>query len=113
MRVFSVIILFIFLYLSCLSQDQNKIDSLQEVINRIESSNKTPCAADTGIINAYILWGDEFILSNPDSTLRLNEKAKLIAEKLLDTKPSGSVNRVTKEYISVALNNIGYIYNDR
>ncbi len=101
------------------------IDSLKSVIDLAEH--------DTSVCIAYLSWGEEVYLNNPDTALILWQKAHDIAERNLASSPptssadgsskanaeeeaSAKAGTLHKKYLSTladALNNIGYIYENQ
>jgi len=101
-------------------QDQRVIDSLKSLIETAEYACPGPCPGDTSICHAYITWGEQVYLSNPDTAMLLFHKVREIAEKNLDDSQfnglpasGGQAGALEKKYIlylAEALNNIGYLY---
>ncbi|MFH2142856.1 MAG: tetratricopeptide repeat protein [Bacteroidota bacterium] len=100
------------------AQDQQVIDSLTKVISDVEKQCLVPCPNDTDRINAYLLWGEQIYLHQPDSAVSLWNAAVQIAENLLainsitEVKHAPVVN-YTNKCLAMLLNNIGYIYSTR
>ena len=116
MRILLTISLLFALCGSSVAQDQHIIDSLKAVI---EAAKHLPNrqAGDTSVCNAYLSWGEEVYLNDPDTALILWQNAHDIAkENLASGLPAGQAGPPTtleKKYLSLlaeALNNIGYIY---
>jgi len=78
------------------------IDSLKSIIELEEH--------DTLVCKAYLDWGEEVYLNNPDTALILWQKANDLAEKNLAASPSTSLEKKYLSSLADALNNIGYIY---
>lgn len=95
------------------TEAQLKIDSLKKVIANVEKACPEPCIADTGRINAYLSLGEQIYMQNPDSAVALWQLSKLISEKLLAINPPIQIVNSAKQYLSSALNNIGYIYDSQ
>jgi len=110
-RFIIITILCFLLFIKGISQEQLIIDSLKQVIFEIETNCPTPCVDDTAKINACLDLGELLILSDPDSTLKIEILAKELAEAFLKsvTPMHPLVNKV-KELKAYAINNIGYIY---
>ncbi len=81
-------------------------------------------AGDTSVCNAYLSWGEQVYMSNPDTAVILFHKARETAERNIDSghPPTSSAEALAKagtlhkKYLSSladALNNIGYIYNNQ
>lgn len=111
-RIISLILI-LFITIIGSAQNNQNIDSLKNIISAIEKKCPKPCEADTGRINAYIKIGDVYMFRIPDSTVFYVNHAIKISEALLKTNPSKEVTDTTKKYLSVALNNLGYIYDDK
>ncbi|MFH2096674.1 MAG: hypothetical protein ABIJ16_13270, partial [Bacteroidota bacterium] len=109
-RVIIVNIFALFIYVNCVAQNQEIIDSLERIIVDIESKNAEICAGDTNRIIAYVLWGEHIYLYMPDSALVLWKRANSISEKILLTKPAEATVKITNNYQAVALNDIGFYY---
>jgi len=103
MKIFLIITLCLSSYLKGISQEQNVIDSLRNVIETPEQDNNT--------IAAYILLGEQIYMQQPDSAVILWETAEKMAELLIATEPAKEIDEKAKEYLAAAINNIGYIYN--
>jgi len=87
------------------ADNKNVIDSLKNVINTSRN--------DTAIIRAYIRLGEILILSDPDSTLKLQIIAREKAEKLLACSPGTIIADTTRILLGYAINNIGYVYQQK
>lgn len=88
------------------------IDSLKLVIEKVEH--------DTSVCQAYLSWGEQVYMSNPDTALVLWQKALDIAARNVLQGPSNALPAgqagLEKKYLSAladALNNIGYIYGEK
>ena len=96
------------------AQDESTIDSLTQIIDN-------PGSHDTSVCNAYLSWGEEVYLNDPDTALILWQKAYDIAEENITMGPSfGSAQdeppTLKKRYLfflAQALNNVGYIYGEK
>ena len=90
---------------------ESSVDSLKSVIETAMHLRNSP-ARDTSICRAYLDWGEQVYLSNPDTALILWQRAKVIARKNLKANQLTVI--LKKKYLSSladALNNIGAIYN--
>jgi len=83
------------------SQNQKVIDSLKSVI--INSK------IDTVKINALLYIGEQFILSNPDTTLIYEQRALDLSNSFLKQNNSEVVKKSLYRQKADAINNIGYI----
>ncbi|PCH98897.1 MAG: hypothetical protein COB85_00935 [Bacteroidetes bacterium] len=88
--------------LATYAQDQRAIDSLKSIIETGKH--------DTSICNAYLRWGEQIYLNDPDTALVLWQKAHDIAKENLDSGPSSILEKKYLSSFGEALNNIGYIY---
>ena len=87
------------------AQDQKVIDSLKTVIQNAEH--------DTSICNAYLSWGEQLYLRNPDTAIKLFHKAREIAKINLAASPTLTFKKKYLSSLAGALNNTGYIYSDQ
>lgn len=94
-----------------LGQGVDIIDSLQGAISKYSQLPEEQ-AGDTAVCHAYILWGEQVYLKNPDTALILWHLARKLAKENIDVN-SKSVKITYLERYSTALNNIGYIYDDQ
>ena len=79
-RIFIQIIIFILFISHSPIYSQSVIDSLKKVIADVEAiCGDEPCDADTGRINAYLIFGYEFYMQDPDSAIALWKKSEKIA----------------------------------
>jgi len=93
-------------------QDQHVIDSLKSIIQAADN--------DASVCNAYLSWGEEVYLSNPDTALILWQKAHEIAKENLPDRQAGlaagrstTLEKKYLWYLAEALNNIGYIHGEQ
>ncbi|MBN4061792.1 tetratricopeptide repeat protein [Bacteroidales bacterium AH-315-I05] len=84
------------------AEAQVKVDSLKLVIATAKH--------DTSICNAYLSWGEEVYLNNPDTALILFHVAREIAEENLDNDPVDLLKRKYLFFLAEAFNNIGTIH---
>jgi tetratricopeptide (TPR) repeat protein len=85
--------------------NNNAADSLMKIIKTSKQ--------DTTVIRAYIRLGEILVLSDPDSTLKLQLIARERAEKLLASSPGNIIADTTRILLGYAINNIGYIYQQK
>jgi len=103
LRVSIIISLFILLLsYSLKAQDQRTVDSLKSVIEAAKHN--------TSVCNAYLSWGEEVYMSNPDTAVILFHKARETAERNLAAGPPPALEKKYLSSLADALNNIGYIY---
>jgi len=107
MRILLILTLSIFLNLTGFTQKQELIDSLKNVVETAQY--------DTTKISAYISWGEEICMQQPDSAISLWQKSKEIAENYLATNsPNSKREKQLADRIKIdlanALNDIGFIY---
>ena len=94
------------LFFSTIGICQNsEVDSLIRIID--EDTH------DTLVALAYIELSDHLYLTNPDTVLTLCFKGKSIADKNLATNLNEDLRNKYSLILVNALNNIGYMYNDR
>jgi len=80
-----------------------KIDSLNKIISGHNSS-------DTAIAAAFVLLSEEFIVSNPDTILKLCDNAIEISERNLKNKTLSNLEVISfRLSLANALNNQGYV----
>ncbi|MBL4657816.1 MAG: tetratricopeptide repeat protein, partial [Flavobacteriales bacterium] len=93
-----------------------KVDSLKKVIQKAEHLPAGQ-AGDTSVCRAYLAWGEEVYLNNPDTAIILWQNSHDLAEKnLVSGLPDGGAGALEKKYLlflAEALNNIGYIHDDQ
>ncbi|MBL4578034.1 MAG: tetratricopeptide repeat protein [Flavobacteriales bacterium] len=116
---FFITFLILFQSYSVQAQDQHLIDSCKTVI---EEAKHLPDgqAGDTSICNAYMVWGEQIFLRNPDTAAILFQKVRETAERNLASDllaaTAAPLSSLKKKYLlslADALNNIGYIYNSQ
>jgi len=83
-----------------------KVDSIRNAIQN--------AGHDTSVCRAYLVWGEEVYLNNPDTALILWQKVHDLAEEsLVSGQLNGEAGAFEKKYLfflAEALNNTGYIY---
>ena len=94
-------------------QDRRVIDSLKSIIEVAKH--------DTSICAAYLSWGEQVYLSNPDTTVILFHKTLETAQRNLP--PSASLNDEQDEpthlekrflfFLAESMNNLGYMCNQK
>jgi len=92
------------------AQNPHVIDSIQLVIET--------AIEDTSVCDAYISWGEEVYLDNPDTALILWTNTHDLAKKNLLLIPSDEekltvLKRRFLKLLASALSNMGYLYNNR
>lgn len=97
-------LLFVLFFYTGYSQN-TATDSLWKIVK--EAKN------DTARIGAYNVLGENVYLENADSALILWGKSITLAEKNLSGNPSSLEKRTLLKYLAAALNNIGYINQNR
>jgi CHAT domain-containing protein/tetratricopeptide (TPR) repeat protein len=106
----SMLAILVLHYLDLSAQNQNKIDSLQNVINTIENKCKKPCESDTARIHAYIVWGEMIYLQKPDVAFKLFEKAENISSDLVNQKKlSNDIAILANTYLAKSIHYQGFI----
>jgi len=103
-RLFTILLILLLSY-SAKARDQHIIDSLKSVIEKAEH--------DTSICNAYLGWGEQVYLGNPDTAVILFHKARETAEGNLASGPRTALEKKYLSSLADALNNIGYIYDSQ
>lgn len=100
MRVMLFILFFLLSY-SVKGQDQLVIDSLKTVIQK--------AGHDTGVSHAYLGWGEQLYLVNPDTAVTLWQKTRGITQRNLANDLEPSLKKVFSVYLADAVNNIAFI----
>ena len=104
MRVWLVISLFL-LTCSVKAQDHHVVDSLRSVIEK--------AVHDTSVCDAYLNWGEQVYLNNPDTAGILFHRARETAEAGLASSPPTALEKKYLASLADALSNIGFIYNSQ
>ncbi|MBL4625362.1 MAG: tetratricopeptide repeat protein [Flavobacteriales bacterium] len=68
---------------------------------------------DTSICNAYLRWGEEIYMNNPDAAIVLWQKAYDLAKRNIADSPTPTLKKSYLFALADALNNIGAIYDDQ
>jgi len=103
MKIRNLIALFFFFWsYSINAQDQHVIDSLTSVIEKAKH--------DTLVCAAYLSWGEQVYLSNPDTALILWQRARDIAEQILASEQQASLKKRYSFFLATALHKIGRVY---
>lgn len=92
-------------FATALAQDRT-IDSLKQVLKTAKH--------DTTLVSAYLMLGEAYYIQNPNSALKLWEKAHEITERNLKLASLNTRSRKQYlNYLATSFNNIGciYIYN--
>ncbi|PCH91756.1 MAG: hypothetical protein COB85_08780 [Bacteroidetes bacterium] len=104
-RRYFIALLFSLSAITAQAQSSRIVDSLKSVI--IEAEH------DTSVCNAYLIWGEQVYMNNPDSALILFQKSHDLAEKNLTVGHQPTLQKKYLWSLAEAQNNIGYIYNSQ
>ena len=104
-KLYAIPLLLLLSTFSSYSQDYGVIDSLRRIIGAAKH--------DTSTCIAYVRWGDQLYRSDPDTAVALWQKAQEMAEVNLSNNPSSIPLKKYLNALAEALNNIGYILDNK
>jgi tetratricopeptide (TPR) repeat protein len=76
-------------------------------LNAVIANSDSP---DTSLARAYVSLSELLAVSSLDTVMQLCKKAKIIAVKALITNPESKTRKSLLSILSVALNNLGFVY---